>query len=169
MRHKGLKNNNTTTITQATITSVSIFIGICLGVLLLNIKFDFPRVGFNASSLTIGGLILALCLFLTANQFFLLALGHPKHGRYFEAWGVGCYGLGEVLLVLSICLFLRAKRLNLFSYLFLTVYLIAEIIYYVVRGMKLEKEPYSLTRSLIRVIMFAILGGGYFLVYLLQE
>ncbi len=152
------------TITQATITSVSIFIGICLGVLLLSVDFDSPfSIGFNASSLTIGGLILALPLFITANEFFLLSLGHPDHASDFEIWGMGCYGMGEVILVLSICLFLRSKELGAFSYWLLTIYVIVEIVYYVVRWMKLGKEVHAWGRFAVRVTMFGILGGGYIL------
>lgn len=161
-------DNNMRTITQATITSVSIFIGICLGILVLSIRFDSPpSIGFNASFLTIGGLILALSLFITANEFFLLSLGHEKYASYFEIWGMGCYGTGEVMLVLSICLFLRAKELAVFSYSFLTMYTIAEIIYYAVRRVKLGKEKHHWVRCVLRAIMFLVLGGGYPLLYLL--
>jgi len=162
-------NEPSSAVTQTSVTSISIFIGICLGFLLFTIKSDSLSMGFNAVSLAIICLALAIILFILANEFFLLGIWYRKHLTYFGFVGSISYGHALILLILGISFFLNSLDLELFSYVFLTMYLVGKSVYYVIRIAKIGRESFRVQRTLVRLSLLTVLGVGYTLLYFLQK
>ena len=161
--HGHNQNGARSKVTELSIVSLSIFAAICLGLMAILLTRPAFEVGFNASSVASGALLLALLFFLFANDFFLLMIYYPDH-RFFGIAGSALYGLGEVSMVVGSSLALKALATAMIGYLFLAAFTLGFVAYNVIRVWQVGLERPIKVRLSLRTLSLFLLISGYVII-----
>lgn len=149
---------------EASITSLAIFIAICLAILGLLITQTQANFGYNAPTVASFSLVFAIALFVVAIEFFILCISYPDRAEYFGFIGSTMYGIAVALMIVAISLTLEAFQMRFFSYLILTLLLLGYGFYYRIRIKSLLSKEQSRERNIVRGMCALIIAVGYILV-----
>lgn len=150
---------------EASITSLAIFIAICLAILGLLITQTQANFGYNAPTVASFSLVFAIALLVVAIEFFILCISHPDRDEYFGFIGSTMYGIAVALMILAISLTLETFQMHFFAYLILSAALLLYSVYYGIRIKSLvSEEGLHRGRIIVRGIWFTIIVVGYILV-----
>ncbi len=153
-----------TTVTEASVVSISIFTAICLGLMVVLMTRSSFQVSLNPASIASGALLLAILAFIFSNDFFLLRIFHPEY-TVFAFIGSSLYVLGEVAMIIGISMALKALATALIAYSFLGAFTVGFLTYNFIRFYKIRLEDPVKVRLLIRVFAFLLLVSGFIMIW----
>lgn len=140
---------------EISIVSLSIFVAVCMGLMAVLMTRPSFQVGINAASIASGTLLVAILLFIFANDFFILMIYYTQH-KHFGLFGSILYGLGEVLMIVGISIAMNALATSMLAYIFLGVFTLGFITYNVIRFYTLRFEsPAGRLRLVLRALSLA--------------
>lgn len=149
---------------QASITVLSIFIALGVAVVVLTVSQHIVTFGFNATIISSASLMVAIILFLIAIEFFVLCIYKCEHIDWFGLVGSCLYSFGLEFMIVGIAISMVAFQIRALSYIFLTIALVGDVLYYSLRMKRLKKEEtYFTTRIIIRGVCLLILVAGFIL------
>jgi len=153
---------------EVSITSLSIFIALSIGVISFLVTTESILFGYNAVTVSSGMLLLAVSLFFISLEFFILSILHKDHLSDFAFYGSSLYGVGLTSMIVGVSIALRAFGLHCISIIFLALLLVGYSIYYSVRIMKLGLEKPKVSRIGVRAVCFILLIAGFPLLFTLN-
>ena len=153
-----------TAVTETSVASISIFIAICLGLMVVLMTRSSFQVGLDPASIASCALLLAILAFIFSNDFFILRIFHPEQ-TFFAYVGSILYIFGEVFMIIGISMTLKALATALISCLFLGIFTVGFVTYNVLRIYKIRHEDLGKMRIIIRLIAFLLLASGFFMIW----
>lgn len=122
------------------------------------------QAGFNGTFVASAALLVAILSFILANDFFVLWIYHTEH-ELFAVVGSVLYSLGEVSMIVGICVALTVLATNMLACIFLGLFTLGFVMFEMIRIWKVGIESPVWLRFLSRGISILVLIAGFCIIW----
>jgi len=147
----------------------AVLIGFSVAIITIMITNDGFLIKYPNGEYLLSLFILTIIFFLFSIEFFMLSTWDKQNFSIWIILGSILYGLGYGWFIIGLSLTFKILITSSFlAYFTLTIFLLFEIIYNIIRGKLAKEHFYMKSRFLIRGIMFLQIFSGYIALYLLN-